>query len=162
MAVSDETWRNESKVTVVVRKYDRHGDISHAVMAPGQTLVLSTTDRLANSDEAVSKKVDPFCNGLLHPVRIADDVEGYEEIASNPNILSEDELGKLFKGHHATFKKRVAEITNLSTLSRMMDLASDESVGASLAQVRTLEERTQELKAEDHYGPEVRVVESRG
>ena len=140
-----ETWRNVSRGDRYVRVYDaRFGD-KCVNLKPGQSINLTAEERIMNSDAAFDEKGDVFKNGSLVPVRLLDSVEDYQEIASNPNHLAESDLEALFKLPARQFKARIAEISNVTALDRMAELAKEEQVSATVSQVKALDDRLSEL-----------------
>ena len=147
-----ETWRNVSGSQVYAKFYGQRGEITDLHIPPGGTGVLTTESRRLNQDKARSDDLDVFQNGMLIPVSgtvklIEDDVE-YASLADSPNVLSESDLRGLFDLTPAKFKGRLAEITGVSVVLRLAELAADESdkgVKATMAQVKAIEARREEL-----------------
>lgn len=138
-----ETWRSNIAGYVVVRKYDRRGDPFDEQIAGGSKFQISPEERLYNQDLAASADLDPFRNGMLHPVRLLDGTEDKAEIASNPNLLSESDMESLFAAHPKTFQAKINSISNNTTLDRLLKVASE--VDATLKQVAVIQARKAEL-----------------
>jgi hypothetical protein len=102
--------------------------------------------------------MDIFSNGRLAPMRLVDSADDYEEIASNPNHLTETDMLDILKSKGKTFSQRLDDITNVIALERMHELASDESLNVSMAQFRALESRLAEIRGDVASVSEVEVV----
>jgi hypothetical protein len=83
-------------------------------------------------------------NGILTPIRLIEGSENSAEIASNPNLISEEDMRKLFGQHWKQFQGRVNEITNVTTLSRL--LAMTDEVDATVKQVQVIKDRIAEVQ----------------
>lgn len=136
-----EIWQNMSLGVVVVQKFDRRGEVTDELVPGGQKTSLTKDERLFNMDQAADAKLDNFSNGSLVPVRLIDDADA-AEIASNPNLLTEDDLRKLVKIKKG-FPAKVNEIGNYTTLNRLKQIAEEED--ASVNQVRAIESRMKEV-----------------
>ena len=143
-----ETWQNVSNGRVVVMKFDRGGDIRHEMIRGGQKFTITPEERLLNMDRAASDQLDVFKNGFLSPVRLIDDVEDYQEIASNPNLLGESELREMFDLHWKTFESKLNGITNVTTVNRLFELADQDDVNCSMKQFQAVKARLNELAPE--------------
>jgi hypothetical protein len=117
----------------------------HELVHGGGAFTLSKEERLLNMDRAANADLDVFRNGTLVPVRLIDGDEEAAEIASNPNLLTEDDMKLLFKAHWKTFENKVQEISNPLTLQRMLELAEDEEMGATIKQQKTVKARLDEV-----------------
>lgn len=149
-----EKWENTTRGRVVILRYDRNGDVRREMIRAGQKFTLTPEERVLNSDRAATEKLDIFRNGVLNAVQLLDGVEdpAYQEIASNPNMMSESDLKELFTLHWKTFEKRVNDIDNTLTLSRLVAIAdeadeqdSDSDVTVSTRQYKILKDRLEEL-----------------
>lgn len=135
-----EAWKNETAGTVVVKKLDHRGELNKTELVRGGGVVhLSTEERRMNQEMAANQRQDVFSTGVLTPVHLLDTAEDAKEIASNPNLLSEDDMRALVKGHPKTFEKRLSEIVNPTTLQRLMAIAKDED--ASFKRVEAIKDR---------------------
>lgn len=140
-----ETWRSSILGTIVVKKYDRRGEVVEEVIPGNRSFQITTDERLFNQDLAATPEQDPFRNGMMQPVRLLDGTEDKAAIASNPNLLSETDMELLFKAHFKTFESRVKQITNLTTLTRIREVASE--VDATLKQVAIIDNRLKDVQA---------------
>lgn len=144
-----ETWENVSGSQVYLKTYNFRGEDKTLHIRPGQRGSLTAGERQINQDAIPNNLNDPFTNGML--IRVDAGVklisDGEEEAAVlSPNAIDDDELRKMFswKGTKK-FKERLEEMTSIYPVKRLARLAEDEEVGASLAQVRLIEERISEL-----------------
>lgn len=141
-----ETWQNASRGRIGVLKFDRYGQLKSETIRSGAKFQITTEERLMNTERAATRALDIFSNGYLTPVRILDGTEDAKEIASNPNLLSETDLKKLFGGTAKAFVEKVGGITNAGTLKHMLDLADTEEVDAKQSFKKILLDRLGELE----------------
>lgn len=148
MATADlETWKNERKGRLVIRKFDRlTGRTRDEIIGGGRTFHISPEERRLNEDMFAKAEYNFFRNGSLTPVRLLDSEEDAKELASNPQVMTASEMEELFKAHWKTFDKRLAEISNLNTLERLLAVAGE--VDATVKQVAQIEARIVELRPE--------------
>lgn len=148
--VDKETWTNPGKGQVYILTFDARGNLGSTVVRPNGKIVISTEERLLNQDRAATEGSDVFKNGSLTPVRLIESAEDYQEIASNPNLLSEDDMKDLFKLKAADFKKRLGDINNIIALDRMHELATDENseINTTVAQLKALESRISDVRGD--------------
>jgi hypothetical protein len=153
-----ETWSNIGKGDVFVLTFDHSGRLKSVPVRSGQRITMTVRERQLNQERAYSSEVDMFSNGRLAPIRLVDSADDYEEIASNPNHLSEGDMTDVLKLKGKAFTDRLDEITNVIALERMHELASDEKANVSMAQFRTLEKRLSEVRGDVAEVAEVEVV----
>lgn len=134
-----ETWKNASRGRVAVLKYNNKGDLEHELVRSGGRVILTPDERFVNQERAVSDEVDVFKNGFLVPVKLVDGNEDNVEIASNPNLKTEEELRDLFKLQWKKFEAAIEDISNVNTLERLRDIAQEGD--ATVRQVNVIEAR---------------------
>jgi len=153
-----ETWSNIGKGDVFILTYDHKGALRSVPIRAGQSLTISVEERQLNQDRAASSDMDIFSNGRLAPMRLVDSADDYEEIASNPNHLTEADMLEILKSKGKVFSQRLDEISNVIALERMHELASDEAINVSMAQFRVLESRLAEVRGDVAEVSEVEVI----
>lgn len=136
-----ETWMNASKGRIGVLKFDRYGQLVSETIRSGAKFQITTEERFMNSERAATPALDVFNCGYLVPVKILDGTEDAKDIASNPNLLSESHLKKLFRGTAKAFNETVGGITNVSTLRHMLDMADEDDVDAKQSFIKILKNR---------------------
>lgn len=139
-----EIWRNAIKGFIGVKKTDRRGEMKDEVIRGGEKFQITTEDRQLNSELAAGDDLDVFKNGMLMPVKILDGAEDAKEIASNPNLITESDMAALFAAHWKTFEAKIGQISNPSTLNRLLAMAEESD--ATVRQVNALKERVQALQ----------------
>lgn len=144
-----ETWKSNIPGRVVVSKRGEYGVEKDEMIQGGKTLHITASDRRMNQERAATPDMDVFTNGMLVPLRVGDSAE---EFASNPNLISEDDMRALVKIHPTTFKKRLEEIKNPVVIAKIREIAEEEDV--SLKRMETIEERMAELET-------VRVIKTK-
>jgi hypothetical protein len=140
-----EIWRNAIAGTVGIKKTDRRGELGTEVIRAGEKFQISTEDRLLNSDWAATEDLDVFKNGMLTPVKLLDGTEDAQEIASNPNLITESDMAALFSAHWKTFEQKLGQITNVTTLQRLLSMAEAEDTDATVRQVQSIRNRIAEV-----------------
>lgn len=143
MAEETETWENSTPGRVVVRKFDARGTLGHELVGSKRKIAITPQERKINQEMAASEDLDVFKNGTMQPVRLIEGNEETQEIASNPNHVSESDIRAMVKGHHKTLEKRLTEIRNPSALQRLLEVARDED--ASVSTVEKIKARLQEV-----------------
>lgn len=141
-----ETW--EANGRVVLRKVSMDGKGLREVMVnKGRKIQLSAHERELNEERCVEESLNPFVNGTLSPVRlpeIDEDNESLRAIVENPNTLSESDMQELLTTHHATFDKRMRDVTSPYVVKKLRDMALEsddvtakrlEAIEAKLAEV---------------------------
>lgn len=133
-----ETWQNQAKGRVVVKKRGEYGVEVEDMVAGGRKLHISTADRRMNQERAANEQLDPFTNGML--VMLGDRPE---EFAQNANQLTESDMVDLVKAHPKTFAKKLGEITNPIVIGKLLEIAKAADV--SVSRVESLEARLDEV-----------------
>lgn len=141
-----EHWRNPHRNRVQVQMTDERGNMSAVLVGPGKNIHIKPEDRRYNSELAFNADMDVFKNGSLTPVRLIEGDEDEAEISANPNHIGEEEMHKLLKEHHKKFDARLAEITNTSTVERMLEIATAEDADVTVRVVSKLRERLEKLQ----------------
>lgn len=143
-----ETWKNSTAGRVVLKKFNQRGELSDEMMSGGKVFHIKPQERRINQEMAATPELDMFSNGQLTPVRLIETEEDAKEIASNPNLLSESDMKDLYKGHWKTFESKVAEISNINTLERLLEIGSE--VDAKVRQIDVIKARVEELNPVEH------------
>lgn len=139
MVDKKEIWKNNSKGQALVLKYDRQGNLNHELVRSGGKVDVSPDERMLNQDRAADDSLDIFANGIMVPVRLIDGAEGFEEIASNPNLKTDEDLHEMFKLPWKKFDTELAVISNSTTLNRLLEIAYEKD--ATVRQVNGIKER---------------------
>lgn len=144
MATEIETWKNVSLGKRGIVRVDPYGKTVHELISPGKNVQLSRDDRLHYQRSVATDSLDIFQNGALVPVVLVNE-EDKTTMASNPNLLSEDELVGLFKLQWKKFESEIAKISNIYALERLVEVAksSDE---VTVKKLNVVEDRYQEIK----------------
>lgn len=121
-SLKKETWENVSKGTVGYLESDPKGPPRGKMVRAGGKFSISTEDRIMNQDLAKNDG-GVFQNGRLQPVRLVDTAEDYEEVASNPNFMSESDIAALLKQPVKALQARLDEITSVNTINLIAEMA---------------------------------------
>lgn len=143
-----ETWENVSRSRFVLKKFSQTGALTGQMIKGGAKFHVSTKERQINQEIAATKKLDPFLNGTFSPVRLLETTEDAEEIASNPNTIGEEEIVKLVKGPVAALRSRLAEMENLITIERVLEVAKGADV--TVSKLEAIEARITEVRPDTH------------
>jgi hypothetical protein len=151
-----EAWKNAGAGLIVIKKTNQKGDFGEEAVLGGKVIQISPKDRRANSEMAATEELDVFKNGMLTPIRLIDSEEDAVEIASNPNLMTEQDMKDLFKSHWKTFETRIGEIANETTLTRLLEIGRIED--AKVRQVEAIEARLADVRPVSH----IEVVQQSG
>lgn len=143
-----ETWKNDTAGTVIINRVGEYGRRIVDIIHGGRQFQITPEERRMNQNAAHSAEVDIFTNGTLRPIDLLDTDPDTEELLKNPNILSDDDLPKLFTLKGDVFRERLAAISNPVVLSRLAEIARDPDYDASLAQYEAIKSREVELRTE--------------
>lgn len=151
-----ETWTNPGGGLVYILTYDPAGKLRSTPVRAGKQVTLSIEERKINQDRAASENSDIFTNGSLIPVRLVETADDYAEIASNPNLIDEDDMRSLFKLKGAAFKEKLAKISNESALDRILQIAEqadsdDSDIKVTMVQFKAIEKRINEVRGGTGY-----------
>lgn len=140
-----ELWRNVSAGRVFLKQFNQRGELVDHLINGGKTFNISPKERRINQEMAATEELDVFSNGMLSPVKLIETEEDTAAIANNPNLMAESEMSEIFSGHHKTFAKRVADISNPVTLQRLLEVAASDDVDAKVSQVDLIKARLEEV-----------------
>lgn len=142
-----ESWKNVTLGRIVLKKYNQRGELADEMVTAGKVFHISPKERRINQEMAANPKMDFFQNGYLTPIRLIETEEDAKELAANPNLMSESEMKDMFKGNWKAFDQRVQEVSNLTTLKRMLEVANE--VDATVRQVEVIQSRIDSLNPDD-------------
>ncbi len=160
-----EKWESSIKGTIGVNKFNPSGPpgstLRETIYAGRQFLITSEERNLLNSDRAADPSMDPFKNGMLRPVIVADQAgeaaaaeaqileEAQRAAEPNPNHKSDEELLALFsERNHFVFKKLVSKITSEQVLERLIIIAADDEANALSSQTNIIKELLEKARPE--------------
>lgn len=142
-----ETWKNNGAGRHFLKTLNSKGEFTDLRIDGNKTFHISPEDRRINQEIAANEELDMFKNGAFSPVRLIESDEDTQEIASNPNLMTEDDMKAIFKGNWKVFDKQVADISNSRTLDRLLEVAHD--IDATVRQVDAIRSRQQKLSPVD-------------
>ena len=142
-----EHWKNATKSTAYVLKFDRFQNVISEVVNGGRTVTLTKEEREMNQERAANNSLDIFANGMLTPVRLVDP-EDEKSFASNPNLLGEEELREMLKLSRAAFQKKIDAISTVYPLLRLQQLAEEEDAKVTTGVAQALAEKIASLRPE--------------
>lgn len=138
-----ETWENITDSRYVLKKINARGELASEMIGSRRTFHLTTQERHINSEMTASERLDPFRNGMFAPVRLLDGTEDADEIASNPNLMGEEEMAKLASGKVDALRKRIGEVDNPIVLKRLLEVAETED--SRVTTLKAIRERIEEV-----------------
>lgn len=140
-----ETWKNESKGTVVIKRVGRTGELVDEIVTGGKTIHLTPSERRLNQESFAEEEYDCFKNGTLSPVKLIETAEDAAQFIGNPNHLGESEMSEFFKDRRAVkaLEERVAQISNPIALEKLVEVAIAED--ASVRQLEIVKARLEEV-----------------
>lgn len=141
-----ETWQNVTKGRVVLQRLGALGQKRPEMIGADKVFHITPVERRMNQEAAANEDLDVFLNGTLQPLHLLEDSEDYKTLTANPNLLGDDDqIRRLFKANNDVFAARLAEIKNPSALERLLVLAQQDETGATVAQLRMIEARNQQV-----------------
>lgn len=139
-----ETWTNISQSRHAIKRAGAHGTLKTELIAGKKKFHITPEDRHLNMEMAAAPGQCPFQNGQFSPVRLLDGTEDASEIASNPNLISEDEMAKLIKGNVKTLEARLKDIENSIVIGKFLELA--EEADTTVGRINAIKARLEELR----------------
>lgn len=141
-----ETWKNSTgaRIYVLVNDPFTPGKMDQRLISPGAEFSITPLERKRN--EEVSPIVNPFKNGFLSPVELVETAADFEALQSEPNVRSDSELAELLGQHANKLKAELASIDSYRLVERMIEMADAGSVDVSVAKMKALQERLDEIK----------------
>lgn len=148
-----ETWKSNIEGTIIVKRYDRKGDEKDERIASGQEIRLLPEERRLNQEIAAEPGQDPFQNGMLVPMKLVESADDYDDLRGHPNHLTEDDMRKLLANPKqiAKLEEGISSISNPTTLVRLLAIAEEPDVDASVKQVAAIKSRLAKVSAQNDY-----------
>lgn len=138
-----EVWQNSGYSTICLNKFDSRGNIIREQIPGKRKVMLTPEERRLNQEVAATDQLDFFQNGMLVPVRLLDSEEDTQKLQANVNAMSETAMKALFKSQKPAFTAKLDEISNVITLRRLLEVATE--VDASIRQVEAIQARIDNL-----------------
>ena len=138
-----ETWENRAAGMIYLWKFNEQGTLAHQGVPGGSKIQVTPHERRINQEKAAGADLDVFQNGMLAPLRLIDAEEDTKDLQANSNAMSETAMKALFRSQIPTFTKKVNEISNPITLTRLLEVASE--VDATIRQEKIIRERMSEV-----------------
>lgn len=123
-----ESWRNESLSTVALKRGGEKG-VESFLVEGHRVFHIRPDDRRLNQMEVAAVENDPFSNGLLSNLLVIETDRDAQAIKANPNQLSESDMVDLYKLSFRDFEARLASLSNLVTLTRILAVGREGNVG---------------------------------
>ncbi len=140
-----ETWKSNAAGMATIKK-SVDGKLQPLTLRGRRVFHVTPNERRMNEAEHATDALNPWKNGTFTAVRLIDSEADAEEIKANPHQMTEQDMKDLLLGHHKTFDKRVAEISNVAILKVMRALADEmDDPSPSVKKVAVLEARVKEL-----------------
>lgn len=138
-----ETWESAIAGLIVLKKFDRRGEVVDEIVRSGGKIYLTPDERRYNQEIAAAADLDPFQNGMLIPLRLVESADDADALKGNPNHITEKDMRALLANSKAIAKLRdtVEGVSNPVTLQRFLAIAEDPEVDATLKQINTIKER---------------------
>lgn len=130
-----ETWEHISPQQWGIIRFDARGDERPEVIRGKTQFKITSEERIVSQDRIRDIANDPFLNGSFRPVVVPDSVT----IESNPNALSDEEIGQILTSSEVAWEQWLETIDSVATVRRMIDLADNSEV--SVKRYRELERK---------------------
>ncbi len=128
--------------------HDRHPLVQGAVeqekaelVPAGKTVTLTPAERRLNENKVSREAYNPFTNGQLRPMFLLEDDPDYERLMGNPNVLTDQEIKKIFRLGGERFYDRIEQIDHPTVLEKLRELAEDPRTKATVHQMQMITSR---------------------
>jgi hypothetical protein len=148
-----ETWKNSTAGTVYITRIGEYGKRISELIYGGRVFSITPQERRLNQNSCATPQLDMFSNGTLEAVSLLDDEPDTPKLRNNPNMLDEKEIPRLFRLRGEGFSERISTITNTATIARLLELARDPRMNATVQQFETLRRRERNLAGETENEP---------
>lgn len=148
-----ETWQSGIDGIVWLKKFDRRGEIVEEQVKPHGKIMLTPEERRYNQELVAEAHNDPFQNGMLIPLQLVESAEDYDKLRGNPNHLTEQDMREMLEDPKGldTLRDGIGQVSNPTTLQRMLAIAEGDEVDATMRQVRVIRERLSEIAVAPSY-----------
>jgi hypothetical protein len=143
-----ELWRNAAAGIVAINRIGEYGRTRVEVIHGDRTFHITPQERRMNQNVCARPELDFFTNGTLQPVVLLDDEEDTAALRQNPNVMAEADIEALFKIKGEAFAERLDHITNTATLGRLVALAREPRLNATVQQYELVKARQRALETE--------------
>lgn len=158
-----EVWRNASRGKVVIKHIGEFGKPYSEIVQGGATFQITKPGRRYNQNAAATAKQDIFTNGRLQPVELDPDDPDTASLLENPNHVQEDDISRIFKLKGERLVQRLEQISSVSTMRRLLDLAEEDATQALHSQWRAIHNRLVDLDHDlQHISPKVQAMIENG
>lgn len=143
-----ETWKNISPSTVHIIKLGDYGKRESEIVYGGRAFSVTPQERRLNQSQIYDTDNDPFTNGTFAPLALVDTEPDTETLRSNPNVLDDAAIIRLFAHNGEAFSQQLLAITNLNAVDRLIETAKRPETGASVQQLDILKRYRKLLSGE--------------
>lgn len=143
-----ETWQNVTAGTIYLTRLGEYGKRISELVYGGRVFSITPQERRLNQSACATEALDMFRNGTLQPKSLLDDEPDTPLLRENPNILDDKEIARVFRLRGEVFAQRIATITNSATIARLLELAREPRLNATVQQFELLRRRERALAGE--------------
>lgn len=136
-----EQWKNTTAGMVYVTRIGDYGKKQTELIGTGRVFAITPQERRLNQNGYASPEQDMFQNGTLAAVSLIDGEPDTPKLRDNPNMVDEKEIPRMFKLRGEHFADRIELISNPATISRLLELARDPRLNATVQQFEQLRRR---------------------
>lgn len=148
-----EQWQNTTAGTVYITRIGEYGKRISELVYGGRVFSITPQERRFNQNACASPALDVFINGTLQPKSLLDDEPDTPRLRDNPNMIDEKEIPRIFRLRGEMFAERIATITNTATIARLLELAREPRLNATVQQFEQLRRRERALNGETDETP---------
>lgn len=154
-----EAWVNVTPSRVQLWRIGDFGVEKPELIGPDRVIHMTPAERRLNENKVARPEYNPFTNGKLKPLHLIEGDRDYERLTNNPNILTDQEVERIFKLKGEAFRNRIALIGSLPALERLLALALEPASQAYVYQLQMVERRLAEVHPQEYeetesVGPE--------
>lgn len=140
-----ETWKSGVPGIVAINRLGEYGRVRVELIKGGRTFTITPGERRMNQNQCADTAMDVFTNGTLQPVDLLDDEPDTPALRQNPNIVTDQDIERVFRLKGEMFAERLEQITNPAALERLAELARDPRLRATVQQYEMVKARQRAL-----------------
>lgn len=158
-----EQWKHTGRGKLIIRRIGQFGAQHSSRVQGGQTFHVTPQERRLNQQMVTRPEYDPFTNGMCEAIVLDPTDPDYETLTSNPNVIREEDITRVFRLKGERFAERLGRISSANTIRHLIDLAEAPDSEVTVPQYKRLQNRLAELDVElQHISPTIQDALARG
>lgn len=144
-----EQWKNTTAGMIYITRIGDYGKKQTELIGSGRVFSITPQERRLNQNGCATPALDMFQNGTLAAVSLLDDEPDTPKLRDNPNMVDEREIPRMFKLRGEHFSDRIELISNPATIGRLLELARDPRLNATVQQFEMLRRRERAIAGQN-------------